>query len=220
MWAEPKIMRKMYHMHKLGYEGTPMNLILSASTGGVQYDLLMNWYKLKGIERPCIQSYKPFTEEEMRILKEDRENGVPYTQIAEKIGHPVGSTRDTYYKLNPCTKRRTIRPFTAAEKVLIRKLREEDKLAYRVIAKMLHRHHANIMELCKDIEVKTLKERLNEVSKNLYGYHFSSLRNWKDGEERQRKVREIVEREKSLSSLSKRTGYPVLFFQLLKVSWM
>jgi hypothetical protein len=46
-----------------------------------------------------------------------------------------------------------------------------------------------------------LKERLNEVSKNLYGYHFSSLRNWKDGAARQAVVREIVERENSLSSL-------------------
>jgi hypothetical protein len=38
-----------------------------------------------------------------------------------------------------------------------------------------------------------MKQKLNEVALKVYGHRFSTLMNWKDGKERQKVVRDIVE---------------------------
>ncbi len=88
---------------------------------------------------------------------------------------------------------RKCKKFTQEELAMVRKLREEG-MTYRDIGKLTDRSHGTIEQACEDISTKALKVRLNRVAKEMYGYHFSTLLNWKNGEARQKIVREIVEK--------------------------
>jgi hypothetical protein len=195
MWSAPAQMKKLWILHQTGFKGTPLDVIMSAPTGSAQYALLMNWYKLKNVERPCIKEYKRFTRDELTLIKECREKGNTYKQIAEKVNHPQESIEDVWYKLNrENMPKRKCRRFSPEELAMIRELRKEGR-TYRDIGKLTNRSHGTIEQVCEDIPTKALKVRLNRVAKEMYGYHFSTLLNWKDGAARQEIVREMVERE-------------------------
>ncbi len=194
-WSAPGQMKKQYILAKTGYKGTPLDLIMTAPTAEAQYGLLMDWYKLQNIDRPAIRRCKKFTQEELTLIKECRLKGTPYKQIEEMIDHPRGSIEDVWYKLNrENMPKRKCRRFSPEELVMIRKLRKEG-MTYRGIGKLTNRSHGTIEQACEDIPTKALKVRLNRVAKEMYGYHFSTLLNWKHGEARQKIVREIVEKQ-------------------------
>jgi Helix-turn-helix domain len=92
---------------------------------------------------------------------------------------------------------RKCRKFSLEELELVRELRNEGK-TYREIGKMTNRSHGTIEQVCEDVATKALKTELNRVSKEKFGYHFSTLLNWKNGEARQKIVKEIVEKQANI----------------------
>jgi transcriptional regulator with XRE-family HTH domain len=201
--SAPLQMRKLWILHKTGYRGTPMKVILSASTSDVQYNLAMDWYKLNGIDRPCIRPCNKFTKEELEIVYECRARGVPYKQIYEKLNgrHSIRSMQELWEKER--TKKgtkRVVRDFSPEEKETIKRLREEEGMSYREIGKRLNRWQGAVQAVYKGYTPRperSMKAKLNEVALEVYGHRFSTLMNWKDGADRQKKVREIVLRGNS-----------------------
>jgi IS30 family transposase len=157
----------------------------------------MDWYKLKGITRPCVRTQNKFTREELETINECRKRGVLYKQIAEKLGerHTVRAIQEVWERLNPNRKKRVQRKFSREELETIKKLREEG-LTYRAIADQVNRRPGAVQAACKGYtkhSLRSMKQKLNEVALKVYGHRFSTLMNWKDGKERQKVVRDIVE---------------------------
>lgn len=122
--SAPWIMRKTYALAKAGHKGTPLNLILKASTAETQYALLMDWYKMMHVDRPTIQQHRRFSLEEYDRIRNLRKEGLTCRQIGELVGRQTGT----------------------------------------------------VQGICEDIKVKIEKTKLNELSLEMYGYHFSTLR--------------------------------------------
>jgi DNA-binding transcriptional MerR regulator len=201
MASAPIQMKELWILHQTGYKGTPMHVILSAPGTRVQYGLLMNWYRLKGITRPCIRTQNKFTKEELETINECRKRGVPYKQIAEKMNgrHTARSIEAVWVKMNPRNerpvKRQESRKYSREELDEIKRLRIEG-LTYRAIAERMNRKPGSAQAACKGYTkhcLRSMKQKLNEVALRVYGHRFSTLLNWKNGESRQRIVRDMVE---------------------------
>ncbi|HKZ37200.1 MAG TPA: hypothetical protein VJ184_06095 [Chryseolinea sp.] len=67
------------------------------------------------------------------------------------------------------------RRFSLEEYDRIRSLREEG-LSHKQIGEIVGRNPHCIGGICSDIKIKTEKTKLNAISLELYGYHFSTLR--------------------------------------------
>ncbi len=67
------------------------------------------------------------------------------------------------------------RRFSLEEYDRIRSLRGEG-LSHKQIGEIVGRNPHSIGGICEDIHVKTEKTKLNEISLDMYGYHFSTLR--------------------------------------------
>ncbi len=122
--SAPWIMRKTYALAKAGHKGTPLNLILKASTAETQYALLMDWYKMMHVDRPTVRPLKKCSIEEYNKIISLRKEGLTCKQIAKSV----------------------------------------------------NRHPGTIQGICEEIKVKTEKTKLNELSIEMFGYHFSTLR--------------------------------------------
>jgi DNA-binding transcriptional MerR regulator len=203
MVSAPIQMKELWILHQTGYKGTPMDVIMSGLTSSIQHDLLMNWYKLKGVTRPCVRPQNKFSREELETINECRIRGVPYKQIAEKLNgrHTVRAIQEVWCRINPDHTKRVQRKFSREELETIKRLREEG-LTYRAIADQVNRQPGAVQAACKGYtkhSLRSMKQKLNAVALRIYAHRFSTLMNWKDGKERQKVVREIVEREKSPS---------------------
>jgi DNA-binding transcriptional MerR regulator len=211
--SAPREMKQLWILHKTGFKGTPMDVILKGQNSDVQATLLMDWYGLKGIDRPCLK-HKIYKKEEIAIVYECREKGVPYKQIYEKLQgrHSVRSIQELWEKER--TRRgtkRNQRKFSQEELETIKSLREEG-LTYRQIGERLNRCQGAVQAAYKGYTPRperSLKAKLNEAAMKLYGHRFSTLLNWKDGADRQRKVREMVRGTFPLSKYFRHPRYRI-----------
>jgi DNA-binding CsgD family transcriptional regulator len=84
--SAPFLMRSNYALFKTGQKATPLKAIMSAITAETQYALLMDWYRLQGIDRPAIHKCERVSKEDYLRIRELRKQGMPYRKIGQLLG--------------------------------------------------------------------------------------------------------------------------------------
>jgi hypothetical protein len=77
----PGQLRKMYCLFRSGCKELPRDLLMSVPTGEGQYALMMSWYKLLEVDRPCVRAKNRVKPEQVRHIRELREMGYTYDEI-------------------------------------------------------------------------------------------------------------------------------------------
>jgi len=93
----PGQLRKIFCMFKSGCKILPLDLLESVPTAEGQYALMMAWYKLLGVDRPCVKSKNRITPNQVKRLRELRKTKLTYKEIRTITGVPL-TTIERYSK--------------------------------------------------------------------------------------------------------------------------
>jgi hypothetical protein len=77
----PGQMRKIYALFKQGCKELPLDLLMSVPSGEGQYALMMSWYKLLGVDRPCVRAKNRVTPDQVKRIRELRGMHFTYKEI-------------------------------------------------------------------------------------------------------------------------------------------
>ncbi len=84
----PGQLKECYKLFKRGYQGTPMEVIMSAPGAEAQWALLSNWYNLNNIERPTVKPKRRLSKEDYNRIRDLRAKSLTLKEIVAITGRP------------------------------------------------------------------------------------------------------------------------------------